>query len=63
MRGAGPAITVHEIERTEHEGTAISASEVRRHLRAGDLDHIRALVPPATFDLLKEKYLPLVAAG
>lgn len=63
VKGAGPAVKVIEIERVERDGTAISASEVRRHLRAGDLDRIEKLVPPATFDLLKTKYLALVRAG
>lgn len=63
VRGAGPALEVIEIPRTESGGTAISASEVRRLLRAGDLERIRSLVPPATFALLREKYLPLVQAG
>ncbi len=63
VRGAGPALDVVEIPRTEYGGTAISASEVRRHLRSGDLDRIRNLVPPATYELLKTKYVPLVQAG
>ncbi|SDK28197.1 [citrate (pro-3S)-lyase] ligase [Aliiruegeria lutimaris] len=61
VRGSGPAIKVVEIPRTEFNGTAISASEVRRHLYEGDLDSIRNLVPPATFELLKTKYVALVA--
>ena len=61
VRGSGPEIEVVEIPRTEHDGTAISASEVRRHLYTGDLGSIRNLVPPATFELLKTKYVPLVA--
>ena len=62
VRGAGPALEVVEIPRTEFKGTAISASEVRRHLQGGRSGpDPRTLVPPATFELLKTKYVPLVA--
>lgn len=41
-----------EIPRLEHAGDPISASRVRRLLAAGDLDAIRFLVPPTTYDFL-----------
>ena len=37
-------------------GTAISASEVRRCLRADDFQNMADLVPQATIDLLRAKY-------
>ena len=51
-----PAIHVTEIPRTVRGGNPISASEVRRLLRAGDFDRIEVLVPPATLELLHSKY-------
>jgi [citrate (pro-3S)-lyase] ligase len=56
-------IKVVEIERTTRNGVAISASEVRRLLRKGEMERIRALVPPATFDLLESKYAALARPG
>lgn len=53
---AAPAITVVEIERKARSGTAISASEVRRCLRADDFRNMADLVPQATIDLLRAKY-------
>lgn len=51
-----PAIEVVEIPRSVHEETPISASEVRRLLKAGDFGRIGVLVPPTTFSLLMTKY-------
>jgi [citrate (pro-3S)-lyase] ligase len=51
-----PAVTVVEIARTTILGRAVSASEVRRLLGTRDFDRIEALVPPATLDMLYEKY-------
>jgi [citrate (pro-3S)-lyase] ligase len=51
-----PAIAVVEIERKARSGTAISASEVRRCLRADDFQNMADLVPQATIDLLRAKY-------
>lgn len=51
-----PAIEVVELERIAHSGTAISASKVRRYLRADDFEHMADLVPQATLDLLRAKY-------
>ncbi len=53
---AAPPVNVIEIPRTEHDARAISASEVRRLLRADDFDRIAKLVPPTTYDLLWSKY-------
>ena len=53
---AAPPVNVVEIPRTEHDQRAISASEVRRLLRANDFDRIANLVPPTTYDLLWSKY-------
>lgn len=49
---AAPPVRVVEIPRLEREATAISATEVRRRLRDGDLDGLRGLVPRPTFELL-----------
>jgi [citrate (pro-3S)-lyase] ligase len=49
-------VNVVEIPRTEYDARAISASEVRRLLRANDFDRIAKLVPPTTYDLLRSKY-------
>ncbi|HEY8907793.1 MAG TPA: [citrate (pro-3S)-lyase] ligase [Rhodoferax sp.] len=51
-----PVVTVVELERKLQSGTAISASEVRRCLRADNFDHMADLVPQATIDLLRAKY-------
>jgi len=53
---AAPAVTVVEIPRTQRLGKPISASDVRRLLKAHEYDRIEALVPPATADLLFHKY-------
>lgn len=49
-------IQVVEIPRLAAGGTAISASEVRRLLKAGDFTRMAGLVPPATLDLMRAKY-------
>ena len=51
-----PPIQVVEIQRKAQSGTAISASEVRRCLRADDFEHMASLVPQITIDLLRSKY-------
>ncbi len=59
---AGPAITVVEETRKARDDVPISASEVRRLLRNHDLARINFLVPRATLDLLKGKYMPAIAS-
>jgi [citrate (pro-3S)-lyase] ligase len=56
-----PAISVIEIPRMERLGGPISASEVRRLLNAREFEKIEALVPPATLELLYEKYRTVTA--
>ena len=51
-----PPVTVVEIERKAQSGRAISASEVRRLLRADDFEAMAAIAPPSTVDLLRTKY-------
>ena len=41
-----------EIPRKELDGTPISASEVRRLIKEGNYDRVKALVPPTTYFLL-----------
>ena len=53
---AAPVITVLELERKQQSQCAISASEVRRCLRADNFEHMAQLVPQATIDLLRAKY-------
>lgn len=45
-------ITVEIIPRLERAGAAVSASAVRRELAAGNLEAVRELVPPATWEFL-----------
>jgi len=45
-------IEVHILPRKEQSGTPISASAVRAAWAAGDMDTVRKLVPPTTFDHL-----------
>jgi [citrate (pro-3S)-lyase] ligase len=47
-------IEVTEIPRLETGGEPISASRVRDLLKSGDLEGLRELVPPTTFECLKE---------
>jgi [citrate (pro-3S)-lyase] ligase len=56
VRSRAPAVTVVEIERKAQAGQAISASEVRRRLRADDFEAMAHLAPKATIDLLRAKY-------
>lgn len=49
-------IEVCEIKRKELLGKVISASEVRKLLKEGRLEEIRQMVPPSTYNLIKEKY-------
>lgn len=53
---AAPAVMVVELERKQQSECAISASEVRRCLRADNFEHMAQLVPQATIDLLRAKY-------
>ncbi|MDR1025433.1 MAG: [citrate (pro-3S)-lyase] ligase [Treponema sp.] len=46
-------IELVEIPRLEIGGEPVSASRVRELLKAGDLERIRELAPPATFEYLK----------
>ena len=54
-----PAVKVIEIPRSVKQGSPVSASEVRRLLAAGEFERIAALVPPATLELLYDKYRPV----
>ena len=50
----GAGIRLHVVPRTTGEGTApISASRVRALLAAGQLEHVRALVPASTYAFLR----------
>ncbi|MDR1318888.1 MAG: adenylyltransferase/cytidyltransferase family protein, partial [Treponema sp.] len=51
-------IEVIEIDRLEEEGEAVSASRVRRLLKEGKLEEIRALVPETTYDYLVKNGTP-----
>ncbi|PKU21353.1 [citrate (pro-3S)-lyase] ligase, partial [Telmatospirillum siberiense] len=51
-----PPVRVIEIPRMERLGGPVSASEVRRLLNAREFERIEALVPPATLELLYDKY-------
>jgi [citrate (pro-3S)-lyase] ligase len=46
-------IELVEIPRLETGGGPVSASRVRELLKAGDLEGIRELAPPSTFECLK----------
>jgi len=57
-----PTVTVEELPRIQSaHGIAISASEVRALIAAGEFDRIRTLVPKATNTLIEEKYRSLAA--
>lgn len=56
-----PPVTVVEIPRMARLGGPISASEVRRLLSAREFERIEALVPPATLELLFDKYRTVCA--
>jgi [citrate (pro-3S)-lyase] ligase len=51
-----PVVRPIEIPRTALDDIPISASEVRRLLKVGDLERIAQLVPPTTLRILSEKY-------
>lgn len=46
-------VEVHEIQRLEEDGQAVSASRVRAALAAGDWEAVRPLVPDTTYAYLK----------
>lgn len=55
-------IEVRIIPRLAVDGVPVSASQVRNHLRAGDLDPALKLVPPATADYLRsDEAAPVLA--
>jgi [citrate (pro-3S)-lyase] ligase len=56
-----PALQVVEIARAAHRDTAISASQVRRLLAAGDFAGVAELVPASTLRILRKNYT--AAAG
>ncbi|MDD3172600.1 MAG: hypothetical protein PHF63_02830 [Herbinix sp.] len=49
-------IEVIEIPRKDIGGTAISASEVRRRINAGELEGVKELVPEYTYNLICKKF-------
>ncbi|RIX40259.1 MAG: [citrate (pro-3S)-lyase] ligase [Rhodocyclales bacterium GT-UBC] len=53
---SAPAVTVVEVPRTVSSNIAISASEVRRLLRSGDMAKMPALVPRDTLNFLYSNY-------
>jgi [citrate (pro-3S)-lyase] ligase len=53
---AAAPIKVVELPRLEVAGKPVSASEVRRLLKAGDFPRMAPLVPRATLDLMRERY-------
>ena len=53
---AAAPIQVVELPRLEVSGKPVSASEVRRLLKAGDFPKMATLVPRATLDLMRERY-------
>lgn len=46
-------ILLKELPRLEVHGVPVSASAVRAHIKAGDTDAIKTLVPPTTFEYLQ----------
>ena len=46
-----------EIERKESEGIPISASAVRAHIKSGEIDKVKKIVPETTYNYLKEHNL------
>ena len=51
---SAPAVSVVEVPRTVSSNIAISASEVRRLLRSGDMAKMPALVPRDTLNSLQQ---------
>lgn len=49
-------IALQEIDRLEQNGTPVSATIVRKLLREGNFEALRAFVPQSTFDYLKDKF-------
>ncbi|EFB73498.1 putative citrate lyase ligase domain protein [Providencia rustigianii DSM 4541] len=49
-----PPIELVEFPRTVIDGTAVSASQVRKLLAKKDLAAIKPIVPPATYQYLQE---------
>ena len=47
-------ITLHQISRLERAGAAVSASRVRKLLAERNMEDIRPLVPPTTYQYLKD---------
>ena len=43
------------IDRKDYDGQVISASTVRQHIRDGEIDKIKPLVPKATYDFVKSE--------
>lgn len=43
------------VDRKDYEGQVISASTVRQHIRDGEIEKIKNLVPQATYDFIKSK--------
>lgn len=48
-------IEFREIERFEHKGRVVTATEVRKLLEQGKTERIKELVPESTYDCLKEQ--------
>lgn len=46
-------IALKELPRLEVNGTPVSASSVRAHLQAGNMENVKLLVPPTTFEYLQ----------
>lgn len=59
-QGKAEPVRVVEMERTRRDDIAISASEVRRLLKQGNLERIQKLVPEPTYDLILRKYVEKV---
>lgn len=54
-----PPIAVHELERLEIDGDAVSASRVRKLLAEKNYAAIENLVPPSTWSYLKNNYFSI----
>lgn len=53
----GKGIAFHEIPRLELDGTPVSASAVRAHLKGGNDDALKQLLPETTYEYIKTHYL------
>ena len=49
----GRGITLREIPRLKLDGTPVSASAVRAHLKNGNFDGLKQLLPETTYEYLK----------